>query len=123
MHNKDMKRIVNAPATKKALESMEARLCGRIGACDDRLNVIDQQLATLTSVVRRVAVDVVEGRGDARAMREDFSSAMTRMNSHLTAQMDAFMANTLRVDRDNILLTHRVDKIEGRISQLERRAL
>lgn len=123
MHNKDMKRGGNLPATKKALGSMETRLCGRIEACDHRLSAIDQRLDTLTSVIRRVAVDVVEGRGDARAMREDFSSAMTRMNSHLTTQMDAFMANTLRVDRDNILLTQRVDKIEGRISQLERRAL
>jgi hypothetical protein len=112
LHNKDMKRGGNSPATKKALGSMETLLRERIGACDNRLNGIDQRLDTLTSVIRRVAVDVVEGRGDARAMREDFSSAMTRMNSHLTTQMDAFMANTLRAD-----------KIGGRISQLERRAL
>ena len=76
----------------------------------------------MTAVLRRQSLKIVSLETSMGAFRDDVISAIKGVESRMTKRMDTFMSNTMRVDRDNILLIHRLDKVEGRVSDLERRA-
>lgn len=145
MHNEDdMKRKGDAPATKDGLDRLAANMnlerfatkddLARFATKDDleRFATKDDwgrfaaesssRMDEMASVVRRQSVRIVNSEASVDARFDEVMSAFKGMESRLTGRMDDFMSNTLRVDRDNILLNHRMDKVEGRISGLERPA-
>jgi len=81
----------------------------------------NSRMDEFSTVLRRQSVRIVKLEASMDGLREDVVSVIKGMESRLTERMDSFMSNTLRVDRDNILLVHRLDKVEGRVSNLERR--
>ena len=89
---------------------------------DERFDGMDRRFDEMAAVVRRQSTEIVKTQASVDGLREDVLSVIKGMESRLTGRMDAFMSNTMRVDRDNILLIHRMDKVEGRVSDLERRA-
>jgi hypothetical protein len=75
----------------------------------------------MTAVLRRQSLKIVSLETSMGTFRNDVISAIKGVESRMTKRMDTFMSNTMRVDRDNILLIHRIDKVEGLVSDLERR--
>ncbi|MBI4371346.1 MAG: hypothetical protein HY552_03500 [Elusimicrobia bacterium] len=130
-----MKRGGDQPAMRRDLEALEARLWKRFGEgdlrmetfekrmslLDKRMERVDERMDTLESVVKRMAAAIVNFQAEMRTMREDFASAMTRMESRLLERMDGFMSIVVKVDRGQTILVHRVDKLEERVGRLERR--
>ena len=136
MHNKDdMKNHDEQPATKGDLNRLAATINSDRFATKDDLKRFatkddlarfatesNSRMDEMTAVARRQSVKIVKIEASVDGLREDVISVIKGMESRLTERMDTFMSNTLRVDRDNILLIHRMDKVEGRVSDLERRA-
>lgn len=118
MHNEgDMKRKGAEPATKADLDRFATKEdLARFAA------ETNSRMDELTSEARRQCAMLGKIEASMDGLREDVVSVIKGMESRLTERMDSFMSNTLRVDRDNILLVHRLDKVEGRVSDLERRA-
>ena len=135
MHNEgDMKRKGAEPATKADLDRFATKDdLGRFATKADleqfakkddmtRFAVeTNSRMDEFSTVLRRQSVRIVKLEASMDGLREDVVSVIKGMESRLTERMDSFMSNTLRVDRDNILLVHRLDKVEGRVSNLERR--
>ncbi len=111
----DLKRF----ATKDDLKRFATKddLAQGLGRCASKDSVDE-----LAAVVRRQSVRLVKVEASVDSLREDVISALRGVESRLTGRMDAFMAATLRVDRDNILLVRRMDKVEERVSRIEQRA-
>ncbi|HBO97401.1 MAG TPA: hypothetical protein DD648_05155 [Candidatus Omnitrophica bacterium] len=109
-------------ATKDDLERSAAESSARMDRMDERFDGMDRRFDEMAAVVRRQSTEIVKTQASVDGLREDVLSVIKGMESRLTGRMDAFMSNTMRVDRDNILLIHRMDKVEGRVSDLERRA-
>ena len=111
-------------ATKDDLEQFSKKddLARFAAESNSRMDRLDGRLDDMTAVVMRQSMRIVKVEASVDNLREDVISALKGVESRLTERMDAFMSNTLRVDRDNILLVHRMDKVEGRVSELERRA-
>ena len=116
MHNNDdMNAQDDQPATKGDLGLVRAELKEEI-AC------LRAELKSENGETRRsLAIEIVKTQAAVEGLREDVTSSISGMESRITARMDSFMSNTMRVDRDNILLIHRMDKVEGRVADLERR--
>ncbi|PIR15285.1 MAG: hypothetical protein COV48_15205, partial [Elusimicrobia bacterium CG11_big_fil_rev_8_21_14_0_20_64_6] len=79
-------------------------------------------LGQLTKVVKNVAIEVSGIKSELTDMRQDFSSALTRTESRLIDHLDGFMAKTLKVERDEVWLIHRVDKLEDRVARIEKKS-
>lgn len=107
MHNEDdMKHDAHEPATKGDLE--------RFATKDDH--------GRLERVVRNIAVEVSGIKAELTDFRQDILSALARTESRLISHMDGFMAKTLKVERDEFWLIHRMDKLEDRVDRIEKKS-
>ena len=79
------------------------------------------RLDSLEAAARRQALAIVKNQASIDNLDGKITSMFHTMESRNAARMDDFMANTLRVHHDNILLVHRMDTVEGRVLALERR--
>lgn len=132
MHNEgDMKYDAGAPATKGDLERFAAKTDLELLAIRADL----ERFATKTEVIgvttridrmelvlKNVAVEVSGIKSELTDMRQDFSAALTRTESRLINHLDGFMAKTLKVERDEVWLIHRVDKLEDRVTRIEKKS-
>ena len=105
-------------ATKKDFEAFEASMKKDFAANQAATSMRTERLE---KVVKNMAVEVVGVKSSLIEMREDFSGALKRMESRLIDRMDGFMAKTVKVERDEVWLIHRVDKLEDRVSRIEKR--
>jgi tetrahydromethanopterin S-methyltransferase subunit G len=134
MHNEDdMKRKGDVPATKNDLQALESAIRKDLQACATKndlqacatkndLQAQSARLERVERVVKNIAVEVSRFGPSMKEMREEFSSLFVRMESRQLDRMDAFMAKTVKVEREQFWLVHRMDKIEDRVSRIEKRA-
>ena len=93
-----MKRKGDVPATRKDL-----------WALGTQITAMQADSAETKKVVRNMAVELSRTKGEVVGLREDFSSAMQKLESRLVGRMDAFMSQTLKVSHDQFWLIHRMD--------------
>ena len=118
MHNEDaMKKRDDRPLTKE-----DAKQFATKDALEGFAEETRARFDTLEAVIRRQTMAIVNDQADRRSFREEIASMFRTMESRNAARMDDFMANTLMVHHDNILLVHRMDTVEGRVTALERRS-
>ena len=127
MHNEDaMRKRDDRPLTKEDAKQFATKEDLKLFATKDDLagfaTETRTRFDTLEAVVRRQTTVIVNDQADRNSFREEIISMIQTMDSRNAARVDAFMSNTLRVDRDNLILVHRMNLVEGRVTDLERRA-
>jgi hypothetical protein len=109
-------------ATKKDFTALEAATKAFEASTIEGFDAASKRMDRIEKVLKNVAVDVVGVKSTLVEMRQDFSGALTRMESRLLDRMDGFMAKTVKVERDQVYLIHRVDKLEDRVTRIEKRS-
>lgn len=121
MHNDDVKKRDERPATKGDLADLESRLSGRMDKMDGRMDKMDGRMERTEEAVRGVAKALLAFKTEVFERFDLQEAAMRRMYSGIIDKIDGFMSKTIKVDKDQTILVHRVDKLEGRVSRLEAR--
>ena len=139
MHNEDMNPAENIPATKADFAPIMAILMDlRAGlaqcATKDELKgfatkedlasgfgEIAERIGTLEAVVRRIAMDQTRLRAEVNDQIDALRLEVRGFFSRTVGQVDGFMSTTMKVDRGQIILVHRVDRLEERMSRFDGR--
>ena len=106
----------------RALESaMKKDLQTHAEATKRGFQAASERMDRFEKVVKNLAVEVTGVKKELTHVREDFSAALKRTESRLIGHIDGFMAKTVKVERDQSILIHRMDRIEDRVSRIENR--
>ena len=130
MHNDDdMKQKGDEPATKRDLWAVEAAMRKDLSVHETttrtlggEVKILSTRMDRLERVVKNVVVEVGGLKAEVAGLRHDIPTMLMRMESRMMAHMDGFMAKTVKVERDQFWLIHRMDKLEDRVSRVEKRA-
>lgn len=120
MHNQDMGRRDETPATKADIadlaEATKTDIADLARATSDESAAV---VADLSKILKGFAKESLAMNQRIKLSIEDLSAVMKTSHSFLIQRMDGFLGRTSTVQTDQKYLIRRVDKLEKRVSSLE----
>ena len=112
----------DSQSLRNDFQALRGDFKAHVAATKDEFKAVSSRFDRLERVVKKVAVDVSGFKTALVEMSENFSAVLTQRNSELMDRLDGFMAKTLKVERDEVWLIHRVDNLEDRVTRIEKKS-
>ena len=130
MHNEDMARKLNEPATKGDLVELKNDMMSAVkgdllpikndvAALKGDMSIVKGDIAGLKGNIKQIAIQMLTLDAKQTARTEALGKTFQLAYSTLMGRMDAFMSNTLKVQTDQAFHTHRLDVHEQDIKMIK----
>ena len=112
------------PATKADLHKVETSvqtLGTRVRTLETSVQTLETSVQKLDAKIDRVAKEVVRGHARADAAERRITDQIKNFRSDILKVVENFMGQVGKVDRRQIIVDHRIDRLEKRVDMIEAR--